>query len=87
MISTGLYNVGNAPLAIIACAKIPSSKTICSPVSTSVAIQRKGIGSLSKSLTSLTCCVNFDIKLKLYNPFESPEGNPNLKLLKGSVNA
>ena len=49
--TTGLYKVGKAPLAKIASTKTPFSIRTSSPVSASVAIQTKGIGSLEKSLT------------------------------------
>ena len=50
----GLYKVGKAPLAIMACANVPFFSSTSSPVSIFVATQKKGTGNLLKSFTSLT---------------------------------
>ena len=50
-ISIGAKRPGNAMLARMASATFPRDRTIPSPLATSVAVARKGIGSLSKSST------------------------------------
>ena len=86
-IITGWNNEGNAPLAVIALAKLPLFKTTSAPVSILVAIQKNGIGNCSKSSISLTWRVNFESKLNTFWPLESAEGNLTLKFSKGSVTA
>ena len=57
-ISTGAKPPGTAMLARIALARLPERSTTWRPVSMSVAMARKGIGSRSKSCTLATCSVS-----------------------------
>ena len=84
-ISTGFKRVGKEALARKASGKDPFSKRISFPVSISVPIQKKGIGSLEKSFIASTEDSSSVKKLRTFCPFESPKGKPILPSLIGKV--